>query len=35
MIGEIFPFIDAIKANKKIKKRIDTQEIEIPENLVI
>lgn len=33
MIGEIFPFIDAIKANKKIKKRIDTQEIEIPEKL--
>lgn len=34
MFGEIIPILDVISANKKLKKKNDTQDIEIPENLL-
>lgn len=34
MFGEIMPILDVISANKKLRKKNDTQDIEIPENLL-
>lgn len=33
MLGEIIPVIDAIRANKNLKEKIENQDVEVPEKI--